>query len=381
MTGSFDKAAEHLREITECPICMSVFTDPRVLPCIHTFCFQCLNRTGEAEQKKPGDKMPCPLCRKEFVIPEDGMHGVQKNYFMDNFLEFKTALQLGSTNIFCDMCKMKNEGKTVETPKATMRCMECQENYCEDCAKTHHFQKATKDHQMKNIGSDMKSEVNRFVSMKLCPKHIHKPLDYYCADCKKIVCVSCFVESHKLHDCKDVTTVDEEFRQMIEKKAQKISTRLNEISFMRKHNEKKHADFLKEIVEKEKEIRKRNQEIKDIIDRHTEIRLDELFVIKSKNLKEMENQKEEIERCRTILESFDVYCTELTLKGSASDICSSVDQIIVRADELERDHEAFFGRPHKSFEVFFQATDLADVLQNAGSNFVGKVHVEGNMFT
>src|SRR6218665_299028 len=72
------KAEDKLLEITECPICMSAFTDSRMLLCIHTFCFECLKHTTDATQKKPGDKMPCPLCRKEFIIPEDGMHGVQK---------------------------------------------------------------------------------------------------------------------------------------------------------------------------------------------------------------------------------------------------------------------------------------------------------------
>src|SRR6218665_2250382 len=377
MTGGIEKAAEHLREITECPICMSVFTDPRMLPCIHTFCFECLNRTGEAGQNKPGDTMPCPLCRKEFIIPEDGMHGVQKNFFMENLLLYKTTLRMGSTTIICDICDIRNKGKTGQVPKATMRCMECQDNYCAGCAEIHQLQKVSKDHQMVTVGSDMKSETKQLVSKKSCTKHVHKTLDYYCSKCKKIVCVSCFVESHTLHDCKDVTTVDEEFRQAIEKEAWKISTYEKEMLQIRNNNEKKNADFLKEIVEKDNEIRRRNQEIKDIIDRHTELLLDELSVIKSKNLKEMGNEKKEIERCRTILESFEVYCTELTLKGSANDICSSVDQVIARADELEREHEAFIGRPHKSVEVSFQATVLEDVLKNAGSNFVGKV--EGNI--
>jgi len=376
MTGAIEKAAEHLREITECPICMSVFTDPRMLPCIHTFCFECLSLTGEADQKKPGDKIPCPLCRKEFIIPEDGMHGVQKNFFMENLLLYKTTLRMGSTTIICDICDIRNKGKTGQVPKATMRCMECQDNYCEGCAEIHQLQKVSKDHQMVNIGSDMKSEKKRLVSKKTCTKHIHKPLDYYCSDCKKVVCVSCFVESHKLHDCKDVTTVDEEFRQEIGKEAWKVSTYVKEMLQMRNNNENKNSDFQKEIVEKEKEIRKRNQEIKDMIDRHTEILLNELSVIKSKHLKEMENQKEEIERYRTIFESFDAYCTEIISTGSASDICSSVDQIIVRAGKLERDHEAFIGRPHQSVEVSFQATDLGFVF-SASSNFVGKV--EGKM--
>src|SRR6218665_3067398 len=373
MTETFDKAAEHLREITECPICMSVFTDPRMLPCIHTFCAECLNRTGEAEQKKPGDKIPCPLCRKEFFIPANGMNGVQKNFFMENLLVYKTTLQMESTTIICDVCNIRNKGKTGQIPKATMRCITCQDHYCEGCAKIHQFQKVSKDHQMVSIGSDMKPETKRLVSKKSCTKHIHKPLDYYCSDCKKVVCVSCFVESHKLHDCKDVTSVDEEFRQAIEKEAWKISTYVKDMLQMRNINENKNADFLKEIVEKEKEILKRNHEIKDLIDRHTELLLDELSVIKSKHLKEVENEKEEIERYQIIFESFEAYCTELRSKGSACDICSSVDQIIARADEMERQHEAFIGRPHQSVKVSFQATDLGDILQNGSSNFVGKL--------
>src|SRR6218665_443399 len=119
MTGATEKAKEQLREITECPICMSAFTDPRMLPCIHTFCVECLSRTGEAQKKKPGDNIPCPLCRKEFIIPADGMNGLQKNFFMENLLVYKTTLQLESTTIICDVCNNKNKGKTGQVPTAT----------------------------------------------------------------------------------------------------------------------------------------------------------------------------------------------------------------------------------------------------------------------
>src|SRR6218665_1665470 len=91
-----EKAAQQLREITECPICMSAFKDPRMLPCIHSFCFECLKRTAEAAEKKPGDRMPCPVCRKNFFIPADGVNGLQKNFFMENLLEFKITLQFSA---------------------------------------------------------------------------------------------------------------------------------------------------------------------------------------------------------------------------------------------------------------------------------------------
>src|SRR6218665_953406 len=341
MAAKGEKAEDKLREITECSICMSAFTDPRMLSCIHTFCFECLKHTAEATQKKPGDKMPCPLCRKEVVIPEDGINGVQKNFFIENLLEYKTMLQMGSNAIICDICNIRNEGKAGHIPEAIMRCSECKEHYCDGCVKVHQFQKATKDHQLIKIGSDIKPERNRITSTKTCTKHIQKLLDYYCADCKKIVCVSCFIEKHSSHKCSDVTSVDEEFRQTIEGKSSKISTYMNEILFIRNKNEKRKLDFLKEIAEEEKRIHERNKELKEMVDRHTKLLLDELSVIKSTHLKEMETEMEEIERYCSILASFESYCTKLTSKGSASDICSSVDELIARADDLERDHETF----------------------------------------
>src|SRR5688572_2363070 len=189
MAEAGEKAAKQLREITECSICLSSFTDPRMLPCIHTFCFECLKRTGETVQKKSGDKMPCPLCRKEFLIPADGINCVQKNFFMENLLQYKTTLQFGSVSIICDICNASDEGKTGQIPTATMRCLECQDNYCDSCGKVHQLHKLSRNHQVLKIGSETMSGMKPVLSVKYCSKHTQKPLDYYCVECKKIVCV------------------------------------------------------------------------------------------------------------------------------------------------------------------------------------------------
>lgn len=115
--------------------------------------------------------------------------------------------------------------------------------------------------------------------MKFCAKHANKPLDYYCAECKKIVCASCFVENHKLHDCKDVAKVDQEFRKTIKKEPRKMSTYEDEMLSMKRNREKIKADYLKKIVEKENKIHKRSQELKRIIEKHTKLLLDELSLL------------------------------------------------------------------------------------------------------
>ena len=50
-----------------------------------------------------------------------------------------------------------------------------------------------------------------------------------------------------------------------------------------------------------------------------------------------------------------------------------VCQLILRAADLERDQETFFGCSLQLTKFTFQATNLVDALQKANGNFVGSV--------
>ena len=57
------------REISEeinCSICLDNFDHPRILPCQHTFCSDCLQNV--ARENNP-NTVDCPLCRREYDIP------------------------------------------------------------------------------------------------------------------------------------------------------------------------------------------------------------------------------------------------------------------------------------------------------------------------
>src|SRR6218665_3502406 len=138
-----------LTEMTECCICLKTFTDPRMLPCIHTFCFQCLNDMVDKSDKKPGDKIQCPMCRKELTIPNDGVQGIQKNFFMAGMIEVRS--------IPCDVCKTNACGTKSNTSKATSRCLDCQENLCEVCSKMHQAFKE-RNHKVQKIDGEVGEE-------------------------------------------------------------------------------------------------------------------------------------------------------------------------------------------------------------------------------
>ncbi|KAG8452832.1 hypothetical protein GDO86_004572 [Hymenochirus boettgeri] len=79
---------EMLEEDLTCPICCSLFDDPRVLPCSHNFCKKCLEGVLEENSRtmqwRPSS-FKCPTCRKE--TPTMGVNGLQVNYLLKGIVE------------------------------------------------------------------------------------------------------------------------------------------------------------------------------------------------------------------------------------------------------------------------------------------------------
>ena len=92
-------AASVTVDLTTYPICFNLFDVPKSLPCLHAFCLSCLQ--GYFKDKCSGDAVPCPMCRKEFQIPSDGLYGLQHRFFVQQLVDFRK----GSSEEFA-LCAM-----------------------------------------------------------------------------------------------------------------------------------------------------------------------------------------------------------------------------------------------------------------------------------
>ena len=63
-----------------CSICLDTFKDPRVLPCVHSFCYGCLE--GWINNSESSQTMTCPLCRDVSPIPPGGLNKIKDNNFI-----------------------------------------------------------------------------------------------------------------------------------------------------------------------------------------------------------------------------------------------------------------------------------------------------------
>ena len=182
----------------ECSLCLDKFNDPRVLSCGHTFCFRCLQKVVSSSEPN----LFCSLCRKEWTIPNVGLHALPKNYVVETH-----SNAIPST---ID-CALANNGRTHGT--AEYFCIDCWDALCASCSDGHRLTKFTQNHVIKPIKEVSRDDVeqhNKQLSAK-CLHHPSREVDVYCKICSEVACTLCCVTKHSKHDCVELSQADVSF--------------------------------------------------------------------------------------------------------------------------------------------------------------------------
>jgi len=240
--------AKQLDDITECPICTEVYTDPRSLPCVHTYCLKCIE--AWSKDKQPGDKLACPLCRKEFTLPSNGVKDLPKNFFVANFLQMKELSSVESKTSYCEGCRGDEESESEVQNVASVYCVECQMKLCRSCRRTHERVKVTRSHKLVDLGEKANAEIlHQLMPPSYCDQHEDKSIEIYCFECKVAICMMCYIELHNTHKCSDVNKVDDDFRRQMASDGDNIAAGVEKCREMLGSLEKEKNDFIEQVIE------------------------------------------------------------------------------------------------------------------------------------
>src|SRR5687768_9389330 len=77
-----------------CPVCNNEFNTPKVLPCLHSFCYECLESSLSQSEIGPGQAFLCPICKTQCVVPARGVRAMKSNIFLVTLQEFFQNKQL-----------------------------------------------------------------------------------------------------------------------------------------------------------------------------------------------------------------------------------------------------------------------------------------------
>lgn len=182
------------QQLLSCGICRGRYADPRLLPCLHTFCRACLQDYIPAESLS----VTCPACRQQSILPQDGVAALQTNAYLLRLLEAIDA----TNSSLCDRCE------TERRSRALSRCTACDQNLCAFCAASHAKDAATSSHDVIGIVAmtlDAAKETKKKIpdaprSALVCCHHDDQALDVYCDVCETIVCKACATDGeHREH--------------------------------------------------------------------------------------------------------------------------------------------------------------------------------------
>ncbi|XP_035289713.1 tripartite motif-containing protein 3b isoform X2 [Anguilla anguilla] len=147
-TGSTSPVVRQIdKQFLVCSICLDHYHNPKVLPCLHTFCERCLQNYIPPQSLT----LSCPVCRQTSILPEKGVAALQNNFFITNLMEVLQRDPECSRPEACSvlesvsaaaagkpLCCPNHEGKVME-----FYCESCETAMCLDCTEGEHREHVT----------------------------------------------------------------------------------------------------------------------------------------------------------------------------------------------------------------------------------------------
>ena len=189
----------NLSKEAECPLCLETVNNPKTLPCLHSFCVECLDKHAGFARRQLQATIKCPVCQTSFQIPEgDSFKNLPTSYHLNRLVDVLALKDGGTQAQKCGSCEENNT--------ASSYCFVCQNFFCTACSEAHQRLKTTRAHRnvlIKKLQAQYVQELIHRPVMCSQQYHENQPLEFYCEECKVPICHKCSVVSHNRHTMTD----------------------------------------------------------------------------------------------------------------------------------------------------------------------------------
>ncbi|XP_064642455.1 E3 ubiquitin-protein ligase TRIM56-like [Lineus longissimus] len=313
------------RDVLCCMICYSAFRTPRQLPCLHTFCEECLTKhyhIYRIQLNAIKGKIPCPTCREVITLPENGICGFRHDFKVMKFADILKDLDTehGWTKA-CQVCKLSESAV-----EADLFCNDCGKYFCTPCFKIHQDIAVFAGHES--------SKLNARGSKIICKDHATEMemLRFFCDVCEIGVCTLCALTTHKTHKVIDIYTGINRQKDKLQMALSNIQGKVKELDTTMKvlaeERQTMHPDFERLKSEIAEHARRRMADI-----REEEKKLQaELISREKKKGTFLEEEITEVSNCLKGLRDLDRQTRDLFTTQNVS-----ASRLLANCDELQKD--------------------------------------------
>ena len=168
-----------------CLVCSDIFTDPKHLPCLHSFCLHCLKQWRRTS--RGCESIRCPKCQAVDRIPEsDDLKDLPTSFYLNGVIDVLEIKECRSSQVGCANCEKKSSESSY--------CFRCCIFYCQECVTGHNIMRGNKDHCVLALKEFQDKDYEDVLKRPVfCAKQRHEKeeLKYFCKNCIIAVCQSC----------------------------------------------------------------------------------------------------------------------------------------------------------------------------------------------
>ncbi|XP_078344343.1 E3 ubiquitin-protein ligase TRIM45-like [Oculina patagonica] len=320
----------NLREEVSCSVCSDIFTDPKHLPCLHSFCLHCLKQWHRTSHGR--DTIRCPKCQAVSRVPESGdLKDLPTSFYLNGLIDVLAIKECKNSQVRCGNCDKKSS--------ETSYCFQCCIFYCQECETAHNIMKNSNNHRVLALKEFQDKDYEDVLKRPVfCAKQRHEKeeLKYFCKNCETAVCQTCVLMDHPGHALEHIEEEAErqkiEMKSMIEEHKRILQAKMSTVSQL-------DEDFARQIQQGE-DLKQDVQRIVDNLITTLEAQKQNIFAAveteTKKSLESLTAQKTKIEQqievIKSSLEKADRVLTRSTnaevvqLKKSLETILKEVDQ-------------------------------------------------------
>ncbi|XP_066265862.1 tripartite motif-containing protein 3-like [Branchiostoma lanceolatum] len=308
-----------------CDVCQNIFNNPRVLPCLHTFCSRCLE-----VWRKRKNQFTCPTCRHQVSLQGTDVTSLPLNFYINNLLDFRALQKSEESHNHCQMCE--------SAARVEGTCADCRYLLCKNCITAHGNIPALKDHYIITL-DDLKNPSSRqkYTRAQYCPKHTDQRLIYYCLPCTKLVCQTCTTTVHRPgidHDPQEVGEVAQKFKADLEILAGKAQQTADNLKKTDSTVSMELTTITANCDREEKKIQEHFEQLRAKLDQEEQEMRDKLKVMEETQKEPLLKEKEGLEETLRSTEEGLQSCTDVLARGNDVEILTLRQQLENRLKSL-----------------------------------------------
>ena len=356
----------NLREEVSCSVCSDLFTDPKHLSCLHSFCLKCLK--GWYETCGGGDAIRCPKCQTFSQVPASGdLKDLPTSFYLNGLIDVLAIKECSKSQVKCGNCD--------QNTSLASYCFQCCIFYCEDCLLGHNIMRDKKEHRVLAVKEFQDRDYEDVLKRPVfCSRQGHRKeeLKLFCKECETAVCQTCVLLDHNGHKLtlieEEATNQRLEIKTVIETQRHSVVEKMNVVAQLDEDYAKviQQSETLKGNVQRFadgliKTIRTKMQNLIDAVENQTK-----------KSLENLKAKRSEIQHQINIIESSLEGSDKLLKRSTTAEIVQlkkTLHTIFQRVDETE---PIVHDRSSLQEFVFVENQKMLDVFNGEEIGFLEK---------